>query len=136
MKRILSFFAFAFLIHSASNAQLGGLMDKAKSAASTPGFDVSKLTGSLMGKLTPALSLTTDQKPKVTDAISGFLGEKAKILPLLNTDQGAYTNKFSTLYGGLKTKLAGILLKDQMNKFLGLKPASNSPANVLSQLFF
>jgi hypothetical protein len=136
MKRILSFLVVALLMINATNAQFGRLMDKVTSGTSTSGFDVSKLTGSVMGKLMPALSLTNDQKPKVTDAISSFLGEKAKILPLLNTDKAAYTNKFSILFGGLKTKLGGILLKDQMNKFLGLKPATNNPANTLSQLFF
>ena len=136
MKKLFSILLVAFLMTNATQAQLGGLLDKAKSTAGAAGFDVASLTTGIMGKLTPSLSLTNDQKPKVTDAISGFLGEKAKILPLLNTDKAAYTSKFGTLFSGLKTKLGGILLKDQMNKFLGMKPATNSASNVLSQLFF
>lgn len=120
----------------AAHAQLGGVLDKAKSVAGAAGFDVNKLTGGIMGKLTPALSLTTPQQPKVTDAISSFLTSKAGILSLQKTDPAAYQQKQGSLFSNLKTKLAGILVQNQMNKFLGLKPASNSPANILSQLFF
>jgi hypothetical protein len=121
---------------SAVHAQLGDALNKVKSVASTTGFDVNSLTSGIMGKLTPALSLATAQKPKVTDAITGFLTAKSKILSLKASDPTAYAQKQGGLFSNLKTKLAGILLQNQMNKFLGLKPATNNPANVLSQLFF
>ena len=54
----------------------------ATSTASTTGFNVKSLTTSIMNKLVPALTITDDQKPGVTDAISGFLVQKSKILPL------------------------------------------------------
>jgi hypothetical protein len=121
---------------SSTNAQFGGMLDKAKAAAGAAGLDVSKLTSGIMGKLTPSLNLTNEQKPKVTNAISTFLAAKAQIMPLLQSNKADYTAKQTTLFGNLKTKLTGILLQNQMNKFLGLKPATNTSTNVLSQLFY
>lgn len=135
MKKIFLIAALALGI-GAAHAQLGGALNTAKSAASAAGFDVSKLTSSIMGKLTPSLSLTDAQKPKVTDAVSSYLTQKSSILPLQSSDPSAYTQKQGSLFSTLKTKLTGILLQNQMNKFLGMKPATNSASNVLSQLFF
>jgi len=131
MKKILIVLSIAFAVTTA-NAQLGSLGDLAKTAGAA-GFDVNKLTSGIMGKLTPGLNLTGAQQPQVTDAITSFLGDKSKILPLQTSDKAAYTSKFNSLFGGLKSKLSGILLKDQMNKFLGMK--TTDPTNVLSQLF-
>jgi hypothetical protein len=133
MKKISVVILIAIAMSTSVNAQLGGLLDKAKSTASAAGIDVNQLTSDIMGKLTPSLNLTAAQTPKVTDAITGFLAEKSKILPLQGTDKAAYTSKFGSLFSGLKSKLTGILLKDQMNKFLGMK--TTDPTNVLSQLF-
>lgn len=133
MKKISIVLFVAIAITSSVNAQLGGLLDKAKTAATANGFDVSKLTSGIMDKLTPALSLTQPQQPKVTDAVTSFLTQKANILSLKSSDPAQYKQKQSGLFSGLKTKLAGILLQNQMNKFLGLK--TSNPANVLSQLF-
>lgn len=118
-----------------ANAQLNTL-SKAKAIAGAAGVNTSVLSNGIMEKLAPALSLTTAQKPKVGNAVTSYLTSKEKILPLQSSDPTAYAQKQSGLFGNLKTKLAGILLKNQMNKFLGLKPATNNPANVLSQLFF
>ena len=131
MKKILIVLSIAFAVTTA-NAQLGSLGDLAKTAGAA-GFDVNKLTSGIMGKLTPGLNLTGAQQPQVTDAVTSFLGDKSKILPLQTSDKAAYTSKFNSLFGGLKSKLSGILLKDQMNKFLGMK--TTDPTNVLSQLF-
>ncbi len=132
MKKILIGLFFAFAVSTSAKAQLGSLGDLAKTAGAA-GFDVNKLTSGIMGKLTPGLNLTSAQQPQVTDAVTGFLTDKSKILPLQTSDKAAYTSKFNSLFGGLKTKLSGILLKDQMTKFLGMK--TTDPTNVLSQLF-
>jgi len=55
---------------------------------------------------------------------------------LFESNKAEYAQKQSTLFSNLKTKLTGILLQNQMNKFLGLKPAINTPTNILSQLFY
>ncbi len=135
MKKVIISFAILF-VATASQAQLGGMLDKAKSIATAAGFDTDKLTAGLMSKLTPSLNLTKEQNPKVTSAISTFLAAKSKIMPLLQSNKTEYTEKQTSLLGNLKTKLAGILLQNQMNKFLGLKPAVNTPTNILSQLFY
>jgi hypothetical protein len=135
MKKIL-FLSIAALYVTAAQAQLGDLTGKAKSVASVAGVDVTKLTNSIMSKLIPGLGLTNTQQPKVTDVVSAFLGEKSGILPLQSTNPTEYQKKQTGLFNTLKTKLGEILLKDQMNKFLGMKPATNTTSNPLSQLFY
>lgn len=136
MKKGLLLFAFAAFAASNANAQLGNALDKAKAITSNSGFDVNSLTSGIMGKLSPALVLTAAQKTKVGAAITDYLTQKAKIIAKQKTNPAEYTQRQSGIFQGLKSKLAGILVKNQMNKFLGLKPATNDPANVLSQLFF
>ena len=120
---------------TASQAQLGGLVDKATKTASSMGFDVNKLTTGIMGKLIPGLNLTGAQQPQVTDAVSGFLTKKADIVPLQASNPTEYAKKQSGLFSGLQSKLGGILGKDQMNKFLGMKPATASASDPLSAIF-
>ena len=136
MRKLIFLGAFFSICTLSSNAQLGGALDKAKSVASAAGFDVKSLTSGIMSKLVPGLSLTTAQQPKVTDAITGFLTQKAGILSLQKSNPAQYEQKRSGFFADLKTKLTGILVQNQMNKLLGMKPATNNPANVLSQLFF
>ena len=134
MKKL--FFSIAILWVASTGFAQSDILNKASSAASSAGFNVSSLTKGIMGKLSPALSLTSTQTPKVTSAVSTYLTGKSKILSLASSDKGQYTQKQSGLFNTLKTKLTGILLQNQMNKFLGLKPATNTPTNVLSQLFY
>jgi hypothetical protein len=136
MKKGLLLFAFAAFTASNANAQLGNVLDKAKVITSNSGFDVNSLTSGIMGKLSPALVLTAAQKTKVRAAITDYLTQKAQIIAKQKTNPAEYTQRQSGIFQGLKSKLAGILVKNQMNKFLGLKPATNDPAYVLSQLFF
>lgn len=136
MKKGIILMTMLVFVLNSSNAQLGNVLDKAKSVASTAGFDVNALTSGIMGKLSPALVLTAAQKPKVTSAITEYLSQKAQFIAKQKTNPAEYTQRQMGIFQGLKSKLAGILVKNQMNKFLGLKPATNDPANVLSQLFF
>jgi len=136
MKKGLLVFAIAALTASNANAQLGNVLDKAKAATNVVGFDVNSLATSIMGKLSPELALTKAQKPKVAAAVTDYLAQKAQIVTKQKTNPAEYTQRQSGIFQGLKSKLTGILLKNQMNKFLGLKPATNDPANLLSQLFF
>lgn len=133
-KMMIACVAILFAINA--QAQIGGMLDKAKAVAGAAGIDANKLTTGIMSKLTPSLGLTAEQTPKVTNAINTFLAAKAQIMPLLQSNKADYAQKQSTLFSNLKTKLTGILLQNQMNKFLGLKPATNTPTNILSQLFY
>jgi hypothetical protein len=135
MKKILFLLVFALFITTAQ-AQLSGLANTAKSVASAAGFDVKKLASSIMSKLIPGLGLTSAQQPKVTDVVTDYLGDKSGIIPLQSSNPTEYKKKQSGLFNTLKTALMDILLKDQMNKFLGMKPATNNPSNPLSQLFY
>jgi hypothetical protein len=136
MKKIILSAAILCLAASSSNAQLGGLVDKATKTAAAAGFDVNKLTSGIMGKLVPGLNLSGAQKTQVTDLVTGFLTKKSDIVPLAGTNPAEYAKKQSSLFSGLQSKLGGVLAKDQMSKFMGLKPASASSSNPLSALFF
>jgi len=106
------------------------------STASTAGFNVKSLTTSIMNKLVPALTITDDQKPGVTDAISGFLVQKSKILPLKQSDPPTYSKKQSSLFNTLKSKLGSVLSGNQFTKFLAMKPKKSDTSNALWNLFF
>ena len=134
MKKLFLFAVLASFIFF--NTQAQDALKQATSAATAGGFDVKSLTNSIMGKLGPALGLTGTEKPGVTSAVSSFLGEKAKILPLQQTDAASYATKQTGLFNTLKSKLGGILTSGQLTKFLGLKPKTNDASNVLSNLFY
>ena len=136
MKKLILLTFLLAGITTVSNAQLGDLTKQASAAAVSAGFDVNKITGDVMGQLTPSLALSAVQNPKVTSAVSDFLGKKANILPLLASNPSKYASQFSSLFSGLQGKLAGILNPSQLTKFLSLKPKTNNPANPLSNLFF
>jgi hypothetical protein len=123
-------------VASVTQAQLVDLTKQATAAAGAAGFDINKIAGDVMGKLTPSLALTAVQNPKVLGAVTDFLGQKSKILPLLASDPTKYASKFSGLFSGLQSKLGGILNPSQLTKFLSLKPKTNNPSNPLSNLFF
>ena len=123
-------------ISKSSSAQVGDLLNKAKSVASAKGFDVSSLASSIMGKLSPGLNLTAAQKPAVTDAVTNYLTGKSQIIGLQQSAPASYTQKQGSLFATLKSKLAGILLKNQLQKFLGMKPKTNNPLDSISQLFY
>ncbi|MEJ0101665.1 MAG: hypothetical protein WDO19_03490 [Bacteroidota bacterium] len=134
MKKILLMLCIAsFAVHAAYSQSV---LDQAKSAAGSAGFDVKSLTDGILGILKPKLALTDAQTPKVTSAVTTFLDAKSKILPLLTTNKTAYNQKQASLFSKLKTALATTLVKNQVSKFLGLKPATNDATNVLSNLFY
>ena len=134
MKKIFFFLTLSFLIINAANSQ--SVLDQAKSAAGTAGFDVKSLTDGVLAVLKPKLSLTDTQVPKVTSAVTTFMNAKSKILPLLQTNKTAYKQKQTSLFSKLKSTLVTTLVKDQVSKFMGLKPATNDASNVLSNLFY
>ena len=77
MKKLPYFFFSACLLVFSANAQIPKKQkDLTKSIPST--FDVNGLTKSLMGELSPKLSLTDKQSPLVQNTISKFLGDKSK----------------------------------------------------------
>ncbi|MEI8076012.1 MAG: hypothetical protein WCH78_14785 [Bacteroidota bacterium] len=136
MKKVI-LLCFLFVgVATVSNAQLGDLTKQATAAAASAGFDVNKIAGDVMGKLTPSLGLTAAQNPKVLGAVTDFLGKKSSILPLLASNPTKYASQFSGLFGGLQSKLGGILNPSQLTQFLSLKPKTNNPSNPLSNLFF
>lgn len=137
MKKIFAALLLLSVTGSVTFAQ--GVLDKAKNtakAAQAAGIDVNGMANAILGKLSPALSLSETQKPSVLTAVTGFLKDKSGILGLANTDKAAYASKFAGLQGGLFKKLKTVLTVAQYTKFLGLKPKTNDATNALSQLFF
>jgi hypothetical protein len=98
--------------------------------------DIGKTTSGIMGLL-GGLGLTDAQKPKLTDAISGFLGQKKGILDLAGKNQADYLKKFNPMQKGLFDKMKGIMGANMFSKFLGMKPTGkNIGTSLLSNLFF
>jgi hypothetical protein len=98
--------------------------------------DIGKTTSGILGML-GGLGLTDAQKPKLTDAISGFLGQKKGILGLADKNPADYLSKFNPLQKGLFDKMKGIMGATVFSKFLGMKPSGkNIGTNLLSNLFF
>lgn len=98
--------------------------------------DVTKTTNGIMGLL-GGLGLSNTQKPKIADAISGFLGQKKGILDLAGKNPAEYLKKFNPLQKGLFDKMKGIMGSTMFSKFLGMKPTGNNiGTNLLSNLFF
>jgi hypothetical protein len=124
---------------SASSQISSKLQNVAKSmttVAKASGIDVNSLTSSIMSQLTSKLSLTSAQQPKVTSIITDYLKQKVSIANLAKTDKTTYASKLKTLTSSLTSNLKTVLTAAQFTKFLGLKPATSSATNVLSQLFY
>jgi hypothetical protein len=125
-----------------TGVQAQSILDQAKKTATAaangenPLSNAGGVANTILGQLTPALSLTNTQQPKVLNLVTGFLKKKAAILPLQQSNPASYTSKFSGLSGGLLSKLKTILTLSQYTKLLGLKPKTNDVTNVLSQLFY
>ena len=104
--------------------------------AQTAPFDVKGISSQIVSKLSQSLALTPDQLPAVNEAVTGFLTQKAELIPLQTSDPSTYAAKFNVLNGVLISKLKNVFQAKQMTSFWSLKPRSNDPANVLSHLFY
>lgn len=91
---------------------------------------------SITSKLKTALSLTDTQEPKILDAVTNFLQQRATILPMNNSNPKAYNTKLKGYHTSFQRKLKNILTPEQFTGFPELKPVNNDMTNVLSQLFY
>jgi hypothetical protein len=91
---------------------------------------------SITGKLTDSLKLTEDQQSKVLDIVTGFLQQKRALQPLATDNKKAYDIKLNSMQKGLATRLKRALMEEQFMRFQALKPPTDDPTNVLSQLFY
>ena len=139
MKKIILAFAL-FACYGTAKAQSVAppVTAKTKEFMKPPAIgDVGTTTNSIVDILTSKLSLPAAQKPKLIDAISGFLTKKKDITGLADTNPTDYLSKFNPLQKGLFGKLKGIMGASAFTKFLGLKPSGSGAAgNLLSNLFF
>lgn len=145
MKKIILAFTLAALYNICeAQVTVPKTTDPTKIATSTKDFvkppvigDVGKTTDGIVNDLSSKLSLPAAQKPKLTDAISGFLIKKKDITGLADSNQGDYLKKFNPLQQGLFSKMKGIMGASAFTKFLGMKPSgSGISGNLLSNLFF
>ncbi|BAV08234.1 hypothetical protein SAMN05421788_11235 [Filimonas lacunae] len=90
----------------------------------------------IVTRLCSEITITADQKTKVTEIISTFIDEKNKILPLQESNKAAYEEKRASYFKILKAKLSEVLLKVQLEKFLQLKPKVAETDNTLYYLFY
>lgn len=99
-------------------------------------YDVKGLSNQIVAKLSQSLALSQEQAQQTGEAVTDFLTQKLTILPLQSSDPAGYASKFNQLNGNLVNKLKVFLQAKQMTTFWSLKPRSNDPGNVLSNLFF
>jgi hypothetical protein len=141
MKKVLFILALSTGVMFSANAQIStaslqNVAKKASTVASAAGIDVNSVSTGILSKLTSSLALTNTQKPQVSTLVTTFLTQKSKILSLSTTDKVKYAAQLVGLSSNLQTKLNTVLTASQYAKFLNLKPATNTPSNVLSQLFY
>lgn len=140
MKKVLFFIGF-FALTATLKAQI--TLPKTDVSSLTKNFvkppaigDIGKTTSGIMGLL-GGLGLSDTQKPKLSEAISGFLGQKKGILGLADKNPADYLAKFNPLQKGLFDKMKGIMGSTMFSKFLGMKPSGNNiGTSLLSNLFF
>ena len=142
MKKLILCFVFAAITAANAQAQTpqtdntkSGEMSK-MDAPDLPPADVNGLSKDLMSALTPKLALSDEQTPKVANLVATFLKAKTAILPLLEKNPKAYSDKFGVIQGDLMGGLKGVLTPQQMTGFVGLMPKVNDETNVMSHLFF
>lgn len=141
MKKVLLILALSMGVMFSSTAQIStsalkNAASKVTEKAKVTGLDVNSLSSGVMSKLTSALALTSAQKPKVLEAVTNFFQQKSSILDLAKTNKTEYASKLGGLTTGLQSKLKTVLTVAQFSKFLNLKPQTNTPTNVMSQLFY
>lgn len=127
------------IISSGAQISTSGLKEATKkvtTAASTTGFDVNTLKSQIMTQLTPKLALNTEQKANVLTLVTNFLDQKAGIITLAKSNNNKYIAELAKLTEKLNTGLKTALTAQQFSKFLSLKPKTNDPTNILSQLFY
>jgi hypothetical protein len=127
------------ILNSGAQISTSGLKDvtkKVTNAASASGFDVNALKSQIMSQLTPKLALNADQKTNVLNLVTNFLDQKAGIISLAKTNNNKYIAELAKLTEKLNAGLKTALTAQQFSKFLALKPKTNDPANILSQLFY
>lgn len=116
-----------------------GLLISPSSYAQLQQAPLSNIEGnakSITSKLKSGLSLTDAQEPKILDAVTNFLQQRATILPMNNSNPKAYSTKLKGYHTSFHRKLKHILTPEQFTGFLELKPVNNDMTNVLSQLFY
>jgi len=139
MKKIILAFAL-FTCYGIGQAQTidPKNISKTKEFIKPPAIgDLGTTTNSIVDDLSIKLSLPAAQKPKLTDAISGFLTKKKDITGLADSNPTDYLSKFNPLQKRLFGKMKGVMGASTFTKFLGLKPSGRGAAgNLLSNLFF
>lgn len=128
------FFVLAILFSASAFAQID--LKKASGTATALGFDVNKMSQSIMSSLTNKVGLSSAQVTKVTPLVSQFLTNKSSFISIMQSKPAEYKTKFEaeqkTLFDGMK----GQLTPAQYTQFLGLKPKQADAADAMSQLFF
>ena len=116
MKKLVLFFSIATCLSFSVQAQ--NMFKKAAGSTTSNGSDVKNLTGSIMDKLVPEPGLSDKQNPDATKAISSFLRDKSRFLPVKEMGPTGYTANQDDLFSSLKSKLEQIFLEQQMQNSL------------------
>jgi hypothetical protein len=98
--------------------------------------NVSTIASKIGTILGAKLGLNAIQSPLVSGLVGEFLKGKVNLSSLMKANPAQYASQLSSIQGLLMNGMKSGLAADQVTKFLGLKPATNDPKNLLSQLFY
>lgn len=126
MKLLLGLCLFMLTAKSRAHFTPSAFFVKASTASTT----------AIISKLCTEMNFSADQKTRITEIINAFMEEKMKILPLLETDRTAYAEKQVSYFKILKSKLAEVMMRTQMERFMQLKPKVTETDNTLYYLFY
>ena len=130
MKKVIFVILFAF-----TSASVSTLQSCSAGYALTNG-NVRTIASSLLSVLTSKLGLSPTQSPVVSSLLKTFLNNKVNILGLAKSNPTIYASQLGGLTASLMSGLRGILNSNQITALATLKPTTNDPKNVLSNLFF
>lgn len=89
-----------------------------------------------VGRLNNEMNLSDQQKQKVTEVIGRYFDEKARIIPLMDANRPAYNEKQASYFKTLRVKLKDILVRNQLQKFMQLKPRPEETDNSLYYIYY
>ena len=90
----------------------------------------------VVSRFNSEMNLNAEQKQKVTEIISVYLDEKAKIAPLMSANKNDYVEKQASYFKTLRIKLKDVLVRTQLHKFMLLKPKPEEKESCLYYVYY
>lgn len=140
MCKILIVFTLFLLNTLAASGQTIAATDSSKplpeSSLALEGNNAKVLTQAIVSKFLLEVYFNDSQKQKLRETVSNYMDEKAKIIPLIETDNMQYRQKHLSYFKTLTQKLSSFLSRQQMTSLFALKPRQSDLANSLHYFYY